>query len=60
MSFNPLHPSEKQAREREQLSGAFDEGGLWEDRRVLAGEAICAPTAKPSLPPEPGCSSSPR
>jgi len=37
MSFNPLHPSEKQAREREQLSGAFDEGGLWEDRRVLAG-----------------------
>lgn len=39
MSINPRHSSEAQAREREQLSGAFDAGGLREERRVLSGSS---------------------
>lgn len=38
MSINPRNSSETQAQ-RQELSGAFDAGGLWEQRRVLPGSS---------------------
>lgn len=39
MSINPLHPSDTQARERQELSAAFGAGAPQGDRRVIRGIA---------------------